>query len=75
MLTPQEIIEHTREDLRRWLMAPGNDVPAHEVEDEVDRMLAGELARKLASAMMCARFTEEDYLRGNERAQKQLWNW
>lgn len=75
-MLPEEIIAHAREDLRRWLLLPGNDVPEHEVEAAIDRMLVRELAAKLSSAMICAELAAPYYdERFKDRAERQLWNW
>lgn len=75
-MLPEEIIKHTREELRRWLIAPGNDMAEHEVDDAVERMLVRALAQHLSNAMICASLAShyfDDALK--ERAELQLWNW
>jgi hypothetical protein len=71
-----EILEHERRDLAKWLSADGNDVPQHELDDAVERLLPISLAGKLSNAMRCAQlaapYFDERYA---ERAERQLWNW
>ena len=74
-MRPEEIIDHTRSELRRYVTSTGNGFAEHEAEEMVERMLVLELAGKLSAAMVCAKLTEELFLSGNERAIRQLWNW
>lgn len=75
-MLPDEIIKHTREELRRWLLAHGNDVAEHEVDAVVDRMIVQALAQQLSSAMICASLASHYFDDAfKERAERQLWNW
>lgn len=75
-MLPEGIIKHTREDLRRWLVAPGNDVAEHEADAVVDQMLVKALAQQLSSAMLCASLASHYFDEAvKERAERQLWNW
>jgi hypothetical protein len=75
-VSPEEIIDHVREDIKRWLLSQGNDASEHEVEAEVDRLLVRDLAQRLSSAMICAQLASSYYdKRFRDRAERQLWNW
>lgn len=73
-MTPQEIIDHTREELRRWLLSDGNGVSEHEAEEYADRMLVRELARKLSMALCCADIASRFGML-SEDAERQIFNW
>lgn len=75
-ITAQEVIDHARGDLARWLSAEGNDVPQHELEAAIDRLLLIDLASRLANAATCAALADP-YIDGPmaDYARRQLWNW
>lgn len=73
MLSPHEILDHCREDIRRTLRSQGT--PECEIEELVQRSLAHWVACSLSSAMICASLTESYYLRDRPDAIRQLWNW
>ncbi len=76
-MRPDEIIDAKRRELVDWLSA--SDCPQHEVEAEAERMLTGELARSLSSAMqamscvdLCLSYREPGSF---DAIRRELWNW
>lgn len=72
-MSPYEILEHHREDLRRTLRSEG--CPENEIEEAVDRSLAHWVACSLSSAMICADIAVQHYLRDRPEVARQIWNW
>lgn len=71
-MSPDEILEHHREDLRRTLRSEGR--AENEIEEAVERSLAHWVACSLSSAMICADVASR-YGLLDERAERQIWNW
>lgn len=73
MLSPNEILEHCREDLRRALRSEG--CAEHRIEEAVERSLAHWVACCLSSAMICADVAEQHYFSDRPEVVRQIWNW
>ena len=71
-MSPHEILEHHREDLRRTLRDEGR--AENEIEEAVERSLAHWVACSLSSAMICADIASQHGML-DERAERQIWNW
>lgn len=73
MLSPSEILDYHREDLRRTLRSEG--CAENEVEEMVERSLAHWVACSLSSAMICASVAEQHYFSDRPDISRQVWNW
>lgn len=71
-MSPSEILEHFREDLRRTVRSEGT--AENEVEEAVERSLAHWVACSLSSAMICADIASRNGLL-SEQAERQVFNW
>lgn len=71
-MSPNEILEHYREDLRRTLRSEGR--PDNEIEEAVERSLAHWVACSLSSAIICADIASRNGMM-SESAERQIWNW
>lgn len=72
-MSPCEILEHHREDLRRTLRSEG--CAENDIEAAVDRSLAHWVACSLSSAMICADIAERHYFSDRPDVSRQIWNW
>jgi hypothetical protein len=72
-MSPYQILEHYREDLRRTLRSEG--CAENEIEACVERSLAHWVACSLSSAMSCAEVAEQHYFRDRPEVSRQIWNW
>lgn len=73
MLSPYEILEHHREDLRRRLRSEG--CPENDIEEAVSRSLAHWVACSLSSAMISVAVAEQHYFADRPEIVRQVWNW
>lgn len=73
MLSPDEILEHHREDLRRTLRSEG--CAEYEIEDRVQTSLAHWVACSLSSAMICVSIAERHYFADRPEVVRQVWHW
>lgn len=71
-MSPYEILEHYREDLRRTLRDEGT--AENEIEEAVQRSLAHWIACALSSAIICADIASRHGML-TESAERQIWNW
>lgn len=71
-MSPYEILDHYREDLRRTLRSEG--CPENEVEEMTERSLAHWVACSLSSALICADIASRNGML-SEQAERQIFNW
>ena len=71
-MSPYEILDHFREDLRRTLRSEG--CAENEIEAAVERSLAHWVACSLSSAMICADIAIRHGML-SEKAERQILNW
>lgn len=75
-MSPEEIINHCREELIRWAMLPGNDMSYADACAFADERLVQTLAQHLSSALICMGHVEHMFEpKVADRAIKQLYNW
>lgn len=72
MLSPYEIMEHKRQEIRRLY---ATDMPEHELDELVERSLAHFIACDLSNAMACASIAERQWFADRPEVSRQIWNW
>jgi hypothetical protein len=71
-MSPSEILDHYREDLRRTLRSEG--CAENEIEASVERSLPHWLACSLSSVMICTEIAIQHGML-SDRAERQILNW